>query len=708
MVNTNAQGQASVQWKLGARSGAGINRVEASAAGFSGPAMFSATGTPAAAAQINVDAGAGQTGATSTALAKPFVVVVTDSGFNRLDNKQVTFTVVKGGGNIGGATSVAALTDSDGRALVTLTLGPLEGIENNQVEVTFTGNTGAVARFTATGRIPGDASQTKITGVVVDNSNIPIPGATVRLYRPYQGEVNNVPVQVGAAVTTDSQGQFTILSAPVGKFKLFADGSTSQRPGPWPSLEYDLVTIAGHNNTIGMPIYLPQLDSVNKLCVTDTSGGTLTLPQVPGFSLTVAPGSATFPGGARNGCITVTPVHMDKVPMVPGFGQQPRFVVTIQPVGTTFNPAASMSIPNVDGLKPREVTEMYSFDHDLNAFVAIGTAAVSEDGSVIKSSLGVGVMKAGWHCSGLPVATGNCENVTVEIVSVIDDTSSLTVPAPMAKPVSLTMPRHAISTVAVRTADVSPFGPVIDIGKIATPTARGMPGSGTYTWSSSNSSVAQIQNSNGSTATVRGVSYGGATITVNYSAPSGAPSSTGITITVGKLKIVEPVTTPSQNGSFVSSGNSTIGDNIDAHIVSTGVPGIDSQVNWQITPYDENAGPTNPASAQHTPSVRFISSSLVPTLGSYDRNLPVSHTVTASVNFNGATLTGQIPVKQDQKDIMRQEYIDYHTAFQGPAVSSTRRGSICLTRGTMTTSSSRCPEPLALCSTHLQAPSMRF
>ena len=128
--------------------------MEALAAGFSGPATFTATGTPAAAAQINVDAGAGQTGAVGTALAKPFVVVVTDSGYNRLANKQVTFTVVKGGGNIGGSTSVSPLTDSDGRALVTLTLGPLEGIENNQVEATFTANTGAVARFTATSRIP--------------------------------------------------------------------------------------------------------------------------------------------------------------------------------------------------------------------------------------------------------------------------------------------------------------------------------------------------------------------------------------------------------------------------------------------------------------------------------------------------------------------------------------------------------------------------
>ena len=30
-------------------------------------------------------------------------------------------------------------------------------------------------------------------------------------------------------------------------------------------------------------------------------------------------------------------VNGDKVPMVPGFGQQPRFIVTIQPTGAVFS-----------------------------------------------------------------------------------------------------------------------------------------------------------------------------------------------------------------------------------------------------------------------------------------------------------------------------------------------------------------------------------
>jgi hypothetical protein len=71
-----------------------------------------------------------------------------------------------------------------------------------------------------------------------------------------------------------------------------------------------------------------------------------------------------------------------------------------------FNPPAAITLPNVDGLRPREVTEMYSFDHDIGSFVAIGTGTVSDDGQLIRSNPGVGVLKAGWHCGGNPQANG--------------------------------------------------------------------------------------------------------------------------------------------------------------------------------------------------------------------------------------------------------------------------------------------------------------
>lgn len=415
-TQTDGNGRAQVALRLGSRAGAGGNRVEASATGFTGVAAFTATGTPTGASLITVDSGLNQTAALATKLAFPFVVVVTDAGFNRLGGVPVSFTVKQGGGTVNGRTTLSLTTDPDGRAAAFLTVGTEPGLDNNVVEASFAGNPGQVAVFTASAKTPGNAADTKVTGVVLDNSNNPIEGVTVRLFQPYRGNNNNTPILVGTPVKTNAQGQFVMAPAPVGFFKLMADGTTvDSTRGVFPTLEYEIVTVAGQDNNLGMPLLLPVLDTVNRLCVNEQTGGTLTLPEVPGFSLTVVAGSATFPGGARSGCITVSTVNADKSPMTPGFGQQPRFLITIQPVGTMFNPPAPLTMPNVDGLQPNQVTELYSYDHDLAAFTAIGTGTVSEDGLLIESDPGVGILKAGWHCGGNPNSSAAVAPLTVTI-----------------------------------------------------------------------------------------------------------------------------------------------------------------------------------------------------------------------------------------------------------------------------------------------------
>ncbi|HEX7149871.1 MAG TPA: carboxypeptidase-like regulatory domain-containing protein [Thermoanaerobaculia bacterium] len=393
-VTTDAQGQASVRWTVGNRAGAGNNRLSVSGgATFAAPLEASAAGTMAPPALLVVDTGNNQYGIAADALPRPLVAIAVDAGNNRLANIPVTFTVSKGGGSFNGQSSITVQTDSDGRAVVRPTLGPDAGDDNNTFTATTTGVT-QTATFNASGRFAKPAAATSVTGVVLDNTTVPLTGVTVRID--------------GTSLTTqtNAQGQFTLTNVPVGYVKLFIDGSTAQRPGTWPTLEFALYTLPGVANDVGMPIYLVEIDNTHSLFVDDTTGGTLTLPELPGFALKVAPGSATFPGGGRTGHVSVTLVHADRMPMAPGFGQQPKFIVTIQPAGTHFDPPAQLTLPNTDGLKPGEVTEMYSFDHDLGQFVAIGTASVSKDGATITSDPGVGIIKGGWHCGGNPSAGG--------------------------------------------------------------------------------------------------------------------------------------------------------------------------------------------------------------------------------------------------------------------------------------------------------------
>lgn len=398
---TNAQGQASVAWTLGKRAGSGNQRVEVTAAGATAT-DFVATATTGAANLLVVDSGNGQFGATSAPLARPLVAVVVDAGFNRLSGIPVTFAVSDGSGSFDGAPSTTVTSDSDGRAIARPTLGPTAGNDNNEFTATIAGST-STAIFTASGRVAGNPAATAIDGVVLDNTDTPVPGVSVRI------DGTSLVTQ------TNGQGQFRLAGVPVGYVKLFFDGSTATRSGTWPTLEFNLYTIAGQENPVGMPVYLLPIDLRRGIHVDDVTGGTLTLPELPGFSLTVKPGSATFPGGGRTGTVSATLVHLDKVPMTPSFGQQPRFIVTIQPPGTHFEPPAPVTFPNVEALPIGSVTELYSFDHDLGQFVSIGTGTVSADGSTVISDPGAGIIKGGWHSFGNPSPTGNTGSLTVDL-----------------------------------------------------------------------------------------------------------------------------------------------------------------------------------------------------------------------------------------------------------------------------------------------------
>lgn len=405
VATTDAAGRAQAVFTLGTRAGFANQVVEAAAVGFAGPAVFTASALPGEATLIVVDSGGYQVGVAGQQLPRPLIAAVVDPGHNRLEGVPVVFRVTKGSGRFADGSEETVVTDSDGRAIVTFTLGSEEGTANNQVEARIQGlDNGPVASFVATGRTAGDPAATTISGVVLDNTNVPIAGVTLRVR------------DTGLTAIADQEGQFRIAGAPVGAVKLIVDGSTVSRPGSWPDLEFDLVTISGRDNTVNMPIYLLPLDLANAVSVDETRGGTLTLPQVPGFALEIAPGSVTFPGGSKSGLVSVTVVHNDKVPMVPNFGQQPRLIVTIQPAGARFDPPARLTLPNVDGLAPGRVTEMYSFDHDLGHFVSIGPATVSDDGTMIVSNPGVGIVKAGWHCGGDP-STGVCLHQCPECAS---------------------------------------------------------------------------------------------------------------------------------------------------------------------------------------------------------------------------------------------------------------------------------------------------
>jgi hypothetical protein len=406
VVMSDEQGNAASTFTLGSRSGVGNNQISASAVGFAGTIIFAESATVGPPAQINIVSGTDQRGAVSQPLPLPFVVIVFDAGGNPVADVPIDFKVLQGGGRLGDVSlSLARLsiaTNGDGKATAELTLGETEGANNQVVAAGFGGDPETLAgnqrvTFQASGLVPGARAETRVSGVVLDNTETPIPNATATI--------------VGSTLQarSDAAGRFTIAGAPVGTITLIVDGSTTTRPERFPFLAFVLNTVAGIDNTIGMPIYIPPLDTANAKLAGGDEEVVLTMDGVPGVAFTIAPHSTTMPDGRHEPVqMMLSQVHADKVPMPPPNGSAPRLVWTLQPAGVHFDPPIRVQLPNTDGLAPGTVLEIFQFDHDLEQFVSTGPGRISPDGSVLVSDPGFGITKSGWGAPQPPPPPKNC------------------------------------------------------------------------------------------------------------------------------------------------------------------------------------------------------------------------------------------------------------------------------------------------------------
>ena len=121
---TDANGQAASTLTLGSEPGA--NTVEISVEGVSETVVFSAEASlpPPAPTTLSIVSDDNQTGLTGETLADPFVVEVLDQYGNPISGVTVTITVL---GDDGVLSTETTMTDANGRAEITLTLGTEPG-----------------------------------------------------------------------------------------------------------------------------------------------------------------------------------------------------------------------------------------------------------------------------------------------------------------------------------------------------------------------------------------------------------------------------------------------------------------------------------------------------------------------------------------------------------------------------------------------------
>ncbi|MCB1032512.1 MAG: hypothetical protein KDD47_01605, partial [Acidobacteria bacterium] len=403
-VLTDSFGIASTPFELGTRTGEGLHRVRATTPGSLTFAEFCATAEPGAPANISITLVPPNRGVAGQTLPDPLSVIVTDAGGNPVPEVLVTFEVEAGGGGFGGGRKTAeVLTNPDGIATAFWTLGLQPGTVNNEVSATFPGNPNFPATFLASGITPGRTQDTSVSGVVQNSAAQPISG------------VRAVIRGTALEAFTGPDGRFTIPGVPPGGHHLGILGSAANDPGTgrfFPDIDFAIEAISGVDNSMPQAVTLPFLNTENAKLVGGDEDVILEMDGVPGFGIKIFAHSVILHDGSRGQLMmSSSQVKFDKVPMAPPQGSTPLIVGTLQPGGIRFDPPAQVIYPNAEGLSPGDVADIFAFHHDIGQFVNVGPGTVSEDGSVVVSDPGFGIVQSGWHCLiRLPGPAADCAN----------------------------------------------------------------------------------------------------------------------------------------------------------------------------------------------------------------------------------------------------------------------------------------------------------
>ncbi|MCL4706715.1 Ig-like domain-containing protein [bacterium] len=222
-VKTDSTGRAQVKLTLGSQIGVNNNKVRAQAAQTlpGSPQIFQASAQVGPAFVLKEISGDSLSGVVNNPLQAPFIVQVTDRAGNPLFGSNVIFEVLEGGGNLDGVTKDTVLTNDQGRAQITLTLGATSGLYNNKVQArAFNGslelqNSPIIFVATATPSnaramsllagnrqqgLAGEPLAERLRVKVVDGQNNPIKDHPVRFRS--NGAANGTFSKTGATDTT--------------------------------------------------------------------------------------------------------------------------------------------------------------------------------------------------------------------------------------------------------------------------------------------------------------------------------------------------------------------------------------------------------------------------------------------------------------------------------------------------------------------------
>ena len=110
-------------------------------------------------------------------------------------------------------------------------------------------------------------------------------------------------------------------------------------------------------------------------------------------------------------------------------------------------------------------------------------------------------------------------------------------------------------------------------------------------------------------------------------------------------------------------------------------PEKEAGIRWRIEPVGSYTGPGAPSGAPEGATLLFRGASRQSSAGSRDPNPPLEYEVVASLADGGETLEAPVLLRQIERDVLRQEYVDYATTFRPGAEKVGPPARVVLNRG---------------------------
>ena len=240
---------------------------------------------------------------------------------------------------------------------------------------------------------PPPGQVTALSGQLLDTNDFvrgvvtPVVGGTVSL------------LGAGPAAVSGPDGRFLLSGIPPGSQVLDIDTSTANPApdgSPYGGFREEITLIEGAANVVDRPFFLPRIDR-ESLTTVDPNVTTVVTNPTLHVTMAVPPHSAKNPDGTDfTGMLSISLVAEGLAPAALPPDLQPGLLITIQPVGVTFDPPVPITFPNIDHLPPGTEVDIWSLDAENGVFVVVGTGRVTADGSRVETISG-GIVDADWH-----------------------------------------------------------------------------------------------------------------------------------------------------------------------------------------------------------------------------------------------------------------------------------------------------------------------